>query len=284
VQDSLSGNSCTHLLACLHPKPSNLRECLSTLQFATRCTTVHTSPVINTVGGAGGSGGGGGGGGGRAGGGNSRLVETLQKDLAALQQELDDTHAYYQQLLERTRPSTELGLVEKAGGVVFGTHAPAEEAMPRSSAFLPGAALEGPSAPGEEPSDCAAQAPPCAERSSVCTLDGKSRVEAVVGLVSNAKRSGASWRSSLQEQNLGKQVKYAPAAPLPCMPQQCLCLRQRHSRCTVACASNMRMPCAACMPRRCERRMHWLHAHTYRKGALWGADHLRHSWSRPSGS
>lgn len=49
VQDSLSGNSCTHLLACLYPHPDNLRECQATLQFAVRCTNVHTAPVVNTV-------------------------------------------------------------------------------------------------------------------------------------------------------------------------------------------------------------------------------------------
>ena len=49
LQDSLTGNSCTHLLACLHPQPANLRECHATLQFAIRCTNIHTAPVVNTV-------------------------------------------------------------------------------------------------------------------------------------------------------------------------------------------------------------------------------------------
>lgn len=36
LKDSLTGNSFTCLLACLHPAPENVEECGATLQFAVR--------------------------------------------------------------------------------------------------------------------------------------------------------------------------------------------------------------------------------------------------------
>eukprot|EP00892_Ulva_mutabilis_P012301 jgi/Ulvmu1/9443/UM052_0007.1 len=88
LKDSLTGNSCTYLLACLYPQPANLRECQATLQFAVRCTNIHTAPVVNTVG---------------APGENAEQAATIARlngELQRLQQELDQTRTSYQKLLD----------------------------------------------------------------------------------------------------------------------------------------------------------------------------------------
>lgn len=93
AQESLSGNSQTCVLACLHPTPANVRECGDTLHLALRCTRLHTAPVINTIGAdeprpssAGGA--------------TALAVAALQARVEALEAELDDTHAHYHKLLE----------------------------------------------------------------------------------------------------------------------------------------------------------------------------------------
>jgi hypothetical protein len=109
MQDSLSGNCLTHLLACIYPAPRNCRECLSTLQFALRCANVNTSPVVNTItathhtqGDAN----------------TSALVEELEQEILDLKRALDDTHAHYQKLLELARAcqgDMDYGPIERAG-------------------------------------------------------------------------------------------------------------------------------------------------------------------------
>ena len=50
LQNTLSGNSFTTLMATLNPHPSYFEECLSTLQFANRCRNVHNHPRVNYLG------------------------------------------------------------------------------------------------------------------------------------------------------------------------------------------------------------------------------------------
>lgn len=50
LQNTLSGNSFTTLLATIHPSPAYFEECLSTLQFANRCRNVRNHPRVNYVG------------------------------------------------------------------------------------------------------------------------------------------------------------------------------------------------------------------------------------------
>lgn len=49
LKESLSGNSHTVLLAALHPAAANYEECVSSLQFAHRCSSVQTAPRVNYV-------------------------------------------------------------------------------------------------------------------------------------------------------------------------------------------------------------------------------------------
>lgn len=57
LKESLSGNSFTSLLACLHPLPENTDECAATLHFAVRCSNIVTAPQVNVLSGAVGAGG-----------------------------------------------------------------------------------------------------------------------------------------------------------------------------------------------------------------------------------
>jgi hypothetical protein len=50
LQNTLSGNSYTTLLATIYPNPLYFEECLSTLQFANRCRNVHNHPRVNYIG------------------------------------------------------------------------------------------------------------------------------------------------------------------------------------------------------------------------------------------
>lgn len=50
LQNTLSGNSYTTLLATIHPSPAYFEECLSTLQFANRCRNVRNHPRVNYIG------------------------------------------------------------------------------------------------------------------------------------------------------------------------------------------------------------------------------------------
>ena len=50
LQNTLSGNSYTTLLATIHPSPTYFEECLSTLQFANRCRNVRNHPRVNYIG------------------------------------------------------------------------------------------------------------------------------------------------------------------------------------------------------------------------------------------
>lgn len=83
VQDSLSGNCLTHLLACIYPTSRNCRECLSTLQFALRCVSVKTSPHVNTITAPSKS---------PCDANSNALIAELTKEVSDLQQELDSTH------------------------------------------------------------------------------------------------------------------------------------------------------------------------------------------------
>lgn len=47
--NTLQGNSWTTLLAALNPHPENYDECFATLQFALRCQSISTTPVVNTI-------------------------------------------------------------------------------------------------------------------------------------------------------------------------------------------------------------------------------------------
>lgn len=47
LQNSLGGNSITSVLAAVHPRAADFDESMSTLQFAQRCRSVHTRPVVN---------------------------------------------------------------------------------------------------------------------------------------------------------------------------------------------------------------------------------------------
>ena len=47
LQNSIGGNSFTTLLATVHPMTEHYEECLSTLQFATRCRSVQNQPRVN---------------------------------------------------------------------------------------------------------------------------------------------------------------------------------------------------------------------------------------------
>ena len=47
LQNSLGGNSCTSLIATIHPARPFADECLSTLQFANRCRNVRNQPRVN---------------------------------------------------------------------------------------------------------------------------------------------------------------------------------------------------------------------------------------------
>ncbi|CAM9776279.1 unnamed protein product, partial [Hapterophycus canaliculatus] len=73
LQNSLGGNSFTVLLATVHPIARFSEECLSTLQFANRCRSVHNHPRVNKLGD------------GTAG--DQRKLKKLQDEVQALRQE-----------------------------------------------------------------------------------------------------------------------------------------------------------------------------------------------------
>ncbi|KAG2433847.1 hypothetical protein HXX76_008203 [Chlamydomonas incerta] len=106
LKDSLTGNSFTCLLACLHPAPENVDECGATLQFAVHCSSIATAPRVNVL---------------SAGpnGGDAGVVEDLMTQVAHLKDELEVTHAHYQKLLESVAgPSwrNDPGPIERAPG------------------------------------------------------------------------------------------------------------------------------------------------------------------------
>ncbi|KAG2446452.1 hypothetical protein HYH02_008444 [Chlamydomonas schloesseri] len=107
LKDSLTGNSHTCVLACLHPAPENVEECSATLQFAVQCSSIATAPRVNVLSGGPGSGDGAG------------VVEDLMTQVAHLKDELEVTHAHYQKLLESVAgPSwrNDPGPIERAPG------------------------------------------------------------------------------------------------------------------------------------------------------------------------
>ncbi|PNW76143.1 hypothetical protein CHLRE_12g546100v5 [Chlamydomonas reinhardtii] len=106
LKDSLTGNSFTCLLACLHPAPENVEECGATLQFAVQCSSIATAPRVNVLS-SGGPGG------------DAGVVEDLMTQVAHLKDELEVTHAHYQKLLESVAgPSwrNDPGPIERAPG------------------------------------------------------------------------------------------------------------------------------------------------------------------------
>ncbi|CAN0250934.1 unnamed protein product, partial [Ectocarpus fasciculatus] len=75
LQNSLGGNSFTVVLATVHPIARFSEECLSTLQFANRCRSVHNNPRVNKLG--------------DGSGGDQRKMKKLQDEIQALRQDKD---------------------------------------------------------------------------------------------------------------------------------------------------------------------------------------------------
>lgn len=47
LQDSLGGNSCTYMIACVSPAESNFEESLNSLKYASRARNIKNKPVVN---------------------------------------------------------------------------------------------------------------------------------------------------------------------------------------------------------------------------------------------
>ena len=47
LQDSLGGNACTYMIACISPAESNFEESLSTLKYASRARNIKNKPIVN---------------------------------------------------------------------------------------------------------------------------------------------------------------------------------------------------------------------------------------------
>ena len=47
VQDSLGGNSCTMMIACVSPADTNFDESMSTLKYANRARNIKNKPIAN---------------------------------------------------------------------------------------------------------------------------------------------------------------------------------------------------------------------------------------------
>lgn len=47
LQDSLGGNSCTYMIACISPAESNFEESLNSLKYASRARNIKNKPIIN---------------------------------------------------------------------------------------------------------------------------------------------------------------------------------------------------------------------------------------------
>lgn len=106
LKDSLTGNSLTVLLACLHPAPDQYEECAATLQFAARCSSSASVPTNGRAAAPGGLS-------------QEGVVEELVMQVGGLREELEATHAHYQKLLESVAGPAwrnDPGPVERAHG------------------------------------------------------------------------------------------------------------------------------------------------------------------------